>query len=127
MTPKILLVEPNLTSQSAVIRALSDCDVVVASNADSAMEKVANNTSVSAVIMELSLAGHSGMEFLYEFRTYSDWAQVPIIIYSTIRLQDDVLMSNAWDKLNIQAYLYKPNASLKKLKNEIQRALAVAA
>src|SRR4051794_26809551 len=40
------------------------------------------------VILELVLAGRSGVEFLYELRSYPDWLDLPVFIYTAIPQRD---------------------------------------
>ncbi len=119
----ILLIEPRLVSQRTLISTLPEFDVIVAHDAESAVE-LAADTTPALVIMEMSLSGHSGMEFLYEFRTYPDWLKIPIIIYSSLKITDEILSSRAWEKLNINDYLYKPDSSLASLKNAVEKVMS---
>jgi len=119
---KILVIEPGSSERSTMIEALAEYEVLVVASAGDAIG-AANDTDVDLVIMELSLGGHSGMEFLYEFRTYEDWQNIPIIIYSGLRVDDEVLKSRTWQQLNIAGYLYKPASSLERLKISISKVL----
>jgi len=119
---QILLIEPRITSQSAVAKMLSNYDVDVVHDADSAVLHAVNKKP-DLVIMEMSLSGHSGMEFLYEFRTYTDWENVPIIIYSSLKINDEILFSRAWEKLNVFDYIYKPESTMSNLKSAVEKAL----
>ena len=68
------------------------------------------------VIVELQLVDHSGIEFLYEFRSYVDWQQIPVIILTNVPESEFAgSQSLLRDDLNVQAYLYKPLTSLQKL------------
>ncbi len=118
---KILLLEPDNAIANSLIRALKDYEVIRASTASASLE-VANEHDVDLVIVELSLGGHSGFEFLYEFRSYADWLQVPVIVYSLVKLDDDILKSRSWQALNIASYLYKPTTSLATLTGMVERA-----
>ena len=68
------------------------------------------------VIVELQLIEHSGIEFLYEFRSYTEWQSIPVIIQSQVPPSE---FSANWQslkqQLGIDTYLYKPHASLQKL------------
>ncbi len=68
------------------------------------------------VVMELQLVAHSGIEFLYEFRSYADWTRVPVIVHTCVPAGEfggarGVLMG----ELGVETYLYKPTTSLQKL------------
>ena len=116
----ILLIDQAQATQKAIKEIMPDFNVTCAVDATNAIN-LASDTTPDIIIIELSLGGHSGMEFIYEFRTYSDWQNIPIIIYSTIRLEPTILNSKAWQNLKIGAYLYKPESSLKVLKSNIEK------
>lgn len=116
----ILLIDQARPTQKAIREIMEGYNVTCAVDATTAIN-IASDTTPDIIIIELSLGGHSGMEFIYEFRTYSDWQNIPIIIYSTIRLEPSILQSKAWQNLNIGAYLYKPESSLKALKSNIEK------
>ncbi len=119
---QILVVEPDLTTQSILLELLIDHKLVVVSEPNEAIVK-ASESKPDIVIIEISLAGHSGMEFLYEFRTYNDWDDVKIIIFSKMILEDTVLNSRSWEQLKISKYLYKPKTSLIELKKSVEEIL----
>jgi len=119
---RILLIDPNSTTQYSVAKYLSKYSVEVAVDAESAVGMAAESTP-DLIILEMSLSGHSGMEFLYEFRTYEDWLRIPVVVYSSINISEDVLRARAWSKLDIHEYLYKPESSLAKLEDSIEKAL----
>ncbi len=116
----ILVIDHNKTSKSALKSLFAEShDVQTASTADEAIQH-ASNQKPDIIVLELSLAGHSGLEFLYEFRTYTDWWSVPVIIYTQIHLDQEVLKSRAWQQLNA-VYMYKPSASLAQLKDMVEK------
>ncbi len=114
----ILLIDHHPTTQKAIKKLFNTDRISVATDADSAIN-IANKISPNLVILELSLSGHSGFEFLYEFRTYTDWINVPVIVYSMVRLDQDITKSQAWKDLQIADYIYKPESSLEKLVGSI--------
>lgn len=118
----ILLIDHSLATQKAITEIMSDsnCNVMCAVDATTAIN-LASEITPDLIIIELSLGGHSGMEFIYEFRTYSDWKNIPIIIYSTIRLEPAILKSRTWQNLNVGEYLYKPESTLARLKSSIEK------
>lgn len=119
----IVLLEPDKSMQAVLVEALDQFGaVIVQPSAASAVAWVHENTC-SLVVLELSLSGHSGFEFLYEFRTYTDWKHIPIIVYSSVFLDQTVLRSRAWQKLGIAAYFYKPQTRLNTLCHGVRSAL----
>jgi DNA-binding response OmpR family regulator len=77
------------------------------------------------VLLELQLAQHSGIEFLYEFRTYEDWREVPVIIVSSVPPAEFAAsMDSLRRRLGVRAYHYKPHTSLRTLIQAVEAALA---
>jgi DNA-binding response OmpR family regulator len=121
---QVLLLEPDRVYARCIKQELSkrNIDVHVATTADRAVE-LADKINPDIVISELSLPGHSGTEFLYEFRTYSDWRDTPLLVYSSMQLSDDVTKSKDWKLLNVGEYLYKPDVSLEKLAQVVESSV----
>ncbi len=78
------------------------------------------------IILDLLLAGRSGVEFLYEFRSYLEWAHVPVIIYSDISPEEFKGANVGFNQLNIAAYHYKPATSITELCGSIESVLRPA-
>jgi len=114
---KVLLLEPDRLLASSYSRALEHAGhkVTICATAQAAIY-CADDVMPDVVITELQLVGHSGIEFLYEFCSYSDWQQVPIIVLTHVPVGE---FANSWqllkDQLNVRAYLYKPLTSLQTL------------
>src|SRR5579884_3880403 len=64
------------------------------------------------VVLELQLIKHSGVEFLYEFRSYNDWQNIPVIVNSQVPKRE---FKDNWKVLSkelaVVEYLYKPTTS----------------
>lgn len=118
--PTVLILEHDRIFGKCLVDELAKGGLsgVLVSNADEAVA-AADNNKPFAVVCELSLPAHSGTEFLYEFRTYSDWQDVPVIIYSSIRVPEKFLNARDWKLLNIQDVLYKPETSLTTLRETV--------
>ncbi len=95
-----------------------DYDVSVATDGVQAAEH-ANAVRPDCVIMEVSLAQHSGIEFLYEFRSYVDWQSIPVVVFTSLQIPQTVLRSVSWGLLDIE-YAYKPHTSLDQLSTLVQ-------
>lgn len=114
-----------LESDRLIAKCISDelkrrnIKVYVATSADLAI-KLADAHMPSAVISELSLPSHSGTEFLYEFRTYSDWRNTPIVIYSSMKPANNITQSKDWQLLGIKDFLYKPDTSIQTVAEVIE-------
>lgn len=117
---RILLIEPDAmvaknVSQLAQ-RAGHKIDWTI--DAQAAVD-LADDHKPDAVILELMLAGRSGVEFLYEFRSYPEWRDVPVIIYSNLSEQELPVNGSCYRDLGIARYFYKPLASLSHLIDEV--------
>lgn len=66
------------------------------------------------ILMELQLAVHNGIEFLYELRSYTEWQGLKVVVLSHAP-------EKAWLKrllkkrLGVSKYLYKPHTKLAEL------------
>jgi len=114
----VLLIEPDAELASTYRRALEDDghNVRVAHSAQSALH-LADEHQPDVVVLELQLTDHSGIEFLYEFRTYQDWQTVPVVVHSIVPervFQTSRLVFR--QELNIHTYCYKPTTSLRQLR-----------
>jgi CheY-like chemotaxis protein len=76
------------------------------------------------IVLDLMLANHrSGIEFLYEFRSYPEWQDLPVVIFSQVAAEDLRGCLDSLKQLNVVAYRYKPTTSLIELAKSIDQAL----
>lgn len=76
----------------------------------------ADTARPDAVIMELQLTGHNGLEFLHEFRSYPEWQDIPIVLLTNVPPGEFAGGRAAlMRQLGIRGYLYKPQADLRQL------------
>ncbi|MCA9330767.1 response regulator [Candidatus Saccharibacteria bacterium] len=76
--------------------------------------------SYDAIIMEPQLGLHNGIEFLYELRSYGEWQQVPVVMWTMNRKFQDAIYGRALEQLGVRSVLYKPLASLRRLINSLE-------
>ena len=118
----ILLLEPDAVLAQTYAGAFKSRGhaVVVASTAQDAIIK-ADAVCYDLVVCELQLVSHSGIEFLYEFRSYRDWQNIPVIINSTVPPIEFLgSRQGLASELGINSYLYKPNTSLRQLLRAVE-------
>jgi CheY-like chemotaxis protein len=75
------------------------------------------------IVLELQLADHGGIEFLYELRSYPEWHGIPIVVHSfvpTYLFSDNIQQI---EKVGITQYLYKPATTLRQLNRAVSQAL----
>lgn len=126
---QILLVEPDSILADLYRRGLETVghNVLICAGAQSAIHS-ADVTKPDVVILELQLVEHSGIEFLYEFRSYPEWQAIPVLVLSGIPPNEfsgshDLLMN----ELGVRAYHYKPLTSLSNLLLAIDQVVRIVA
>lgn len=82
----------------------------------------ADTRTPDVVVLELQLGRHNGVEFLYEFRSYSEWLRVPIIVHSFVPPQELQGAATLQNELGVQQVLYKPATSLAQLLAAAEKA-----
>ena len=128
MASNILLLEPDaiigrtyqaaLTKRGHNVRWFRSAGVAIAS-IDQQLPQL--------VITELQLPMHNGIEFIYEFRSYQDLADIPVVVLTTIPPVLRAFSARLWDQLGVAAYHYKPLTKLADLTRSVDRILAAAA
>lgn len=120
----ILLLEPNrmlLRNYAEFLRAKGH-EVAECEDAQHGVNE-ADNKRPDIVVVELMLAGHSGIEFLYEFRSYEEWLKVPVIIFTSLHKGEIGINETRLKELGVVAVLDKSKTTLDKLVTQINRAL----
>ena len=119
----ILLIESDLILAESITKYLQALghNIDWCSDAQLAVNR-ADESAPDLVILELQLAGHSGVEFLYEFRSYPEWQNIPIIIFSSIDEAEIEASSLLFGPLDILAYHHKHTTSLKELGSSVKQA-----
>jgi two-component system OmpR family response regulator len=103
-----------------VSKALSsqDVSVVTVPGAQTAIA-AADKQLPDVVVMELVLPAHNGIEFLYEFRSYPEWASIPVVLFSSQRIDESLVA-----RLPHVSYIYKPLSSLADVSRHLESLLA---
>ena len=121
---QILLIEPDSVLAQVCQQAFErkGWSAIWAPQAQAAIG-AADLQTPDAIVMELQLSGHSGIEFLYEFRSYPEWRHVPVIIHSLVPPTEFSDLSLLSHELGIEAYYYKPVTKITQLVNHLQQYL----
>ncbi len=123
MINKILIVEPDQVLANIYIKLLinNGYQTITSSNADSAIKQI-DEFKPDLIVLEIQLVEHSGIELLYEIRSYIDLDPIKVIIFSKIPYYEfkDSIFSLKKD-LMIDSYLYKAETKLTKLLDQINR------
>ena len=123
---RILLIDGHTSTYRSLKATLPESDYAVTRvrDAESALS-LTDDQLPDVIILELALAGHSGAEFLYELRTYRDWMHIPVIVYSRVKVEDEVQKSRTWKKLGIAHTFYKPETTLANVRSAIEKLRTV--
>lgn len=121
----ILLVEPDNILATTYKQYLEDLGYRLrcVASAVKALEAV-DETKPDVILLEIQLARHNGIEFLYEIRSYSDLRSIPIIVVSQVhpsRITDNFKQI---ELLGIKHYLYKPTARLTDIRKAIESSVS---
>lgn len=128
MTGRILLIEPDVKLAMLYAAALQAAghEVAASTTAQDAIV-LADERTPDLVLLELQLVAHSGIEFLYEFRSYADWREVPVMIISHVPPAEFASSQKLLSlQLGVRAYHYKPQLSLRSLTSSAGKALEAA-
>lgn len=75
------------------------------------------------IVIDLFLAGRSGIEFLYELRSYPDWQSLPVLIIGHFSVDELAYYIDSFRELGVHKYLPKHATSLRDLMAEVELAL----
>jgi len=125
--PRILIIEPDRLLARNVITALSSAGHQVDwhPQSQSAINSADTNTP-DLVVLDIALTFHSGVEFLYEFRSYPEWAAVPVVIFSSLPPEDINFSSSGFAHLGAAKFLPKNSTSLGELVAAVDQLLQPA-
>jgi DNA-binding response OmpR family regulator len=125
----ILVIEPDRVLAETYYEALTSAGhgVVVTPSAQTAI-MVADEINPDIIVLEIQLIEHSGIEFLYELRSYADWQNIPVIIQTQVPPGEFAGNRRLLKKqLGITTYLYKPQTSLRQLVGAVAEYLPARA
>ena len=121
---KILLIEPDkiLAGNIKTFFKKRGHKVSVQPSAQTGIDS-ADKFQPEAIILDLQLPGHSGVEFLHELRSYADWQNLPVVVFSSLNPDQLGGVSAAKAGLTISAYVHKPTASLAELAQAVEQSI----
>jgi len=86
----------------------------------------ADTNQPDLVLLELQMAEHNGLEFLYEFRSYPEWQDIPVVVLSIVPLSEISNDFTLLKRLGVFDYLYKPSSKLEHIVAAIERFVPAA-
>lgn len=118
----VLLIEPDAILSRIYAEALQAAGHTVAAAASAqAAVHLADERRPDVVVLELQLGHHNGVEFLYEFRSYSEWLQVPVIIHTFVPPAEFAAAAVLGGELGVSQVLHKPETTLGQLRSAVER------
>lgn len=105
---KILLVEPDKLLASNITTGFAAAGHDVCWQVDP-QESVncLDDQPIDAIVMDLVLCQHSAVEMLYEMRSYREWQDIPVIIFSSLPTRDVLGCVTSLEQLGVKAYHHK--------------------
>jgi len=124
---RILLIEPDVVLARTYQAAFERMGWAVdwAPSAQAAID-CADAATPDMVILELQLVSHSGIEFMYEFRSYPEWSDIPVLVHSLVPLQSVAGYDILCKQLGVREYYYKPSTRIVQLVAGIREHVGVA-
>lgn len=118
----VLVIEPSKDLSLVVAQALArhERSSAIAHTSQTAIEQ-ADKSTPRLVILELLMPRHNGLEFIHEFRSYPEWLDIPIIIYSQMPKEEMDVSKEVLNDMGIVDHLYKPTASLSDLIQNVEK------
>jgi DNA-binding response OmpR family regulator len=122
---QVLLLEPDSLIAGSIRRYFANAKHSVAVHSEPQAAVIsADRQTPDVVITELQLAGRTGAEFLYEFRSYPDWQTIPVIVYTNLEPRQIESLRQSLEELNIRSYLHKSDSGLEDLLRQAEAAIS---
>lgn len=120
---QVLVVEPDRILAGAYRAAFETAGhtVVYAVSAEGAIEKV-DAELPDVIVLSSELARHNGVEFLYEFRSYADWQDVPVVLLTNMPRSDLVANASLQQQLGVRSVLVRAETSNAELVHAVEQA-----
>ena len=99
-------------------------DVICEVDPQAALDTIEDNPP-DLIIMELLLPGRSGLEFLYELKSYPDWQGIPVLIFSSLAAVELSDSAEVFETMGVKAVYHKPWTSLDTLTQAANAQTAV--
>ncbi len=103
---RVLLIEPDVVLKRAYGAGLRRAGhrVMSAVTAQQAVQ-AADRHRPDVVVLNLELARHNGVEFLYEFKSYAEWRNVPVVLLVPRQYHDLAGLAVLREQLGVQQTL----------------------
>jgi DNA-binding response OmpR family regulator len=125
---RMLLVEPDVVMGKMLVSEAKGRKLSVSwsKTAESAIH-AADDKKPDFVLMELQIAKHNGLEFLYEFKSYSEWIDIPVFIYTSLPSVEMAAIFKVSKQLEIRAVYHKSHCGVEQLYDSISKEVSLYA
>ncbi len=124
---KVLLIETDKFLAKNVTNILEANDFIVDWQVDPQAAVISlDQGTTDLIIMDLVLAGRSGIEFLYEIRSYPDWQKIPVIAFSSVPEAELGSCAQSLEQLDVKVYYHKPATTVADLVRAAKKCLQPA-
>lgn len=122
--PRVLLLlnDRQLVRQAGEFLSLKGLEADIHTDPQKAVS-AADKNSPDIAVVDINLAARSGIEFLYELRSYQEWQKLPVIVIGLARLNELEDFLPAFRQLEVTQYLTWALTPLHRLEAEISRIL----
>ena len=118
----ILLIEPDRVLAKSYASGLKAAGNTIAHTVDAQFAiQAADEKAPDVVVVSLELARHNGIEFLYEFRSYSEWQDIPAVLLTNAPSTELGQNNISHDQLGIVAVLIRTRTSVTDLVHTVER------
>ena len=123
----VLLIEPDTVLAKTYSQALEAAGHTVSAvlTAQAAV-RAADAKRPDTVVLNVDLARHNGVEFLYEFKSYTEWRDVPVLLLVSGLNHDLADHAGLRETLGVQGVLVQSRLRLKQLCEAVAAATGVA-
>lgn len=112
----VLVLESDSVLRRLYAQALSaDGHQVVAVSSAQVAVQASDAQLPDAVVVNTDIARHNGLEFLYEFKSYTEWRAIPVIVLAS-RLNHDIIDQASFrEHLGVQHIFVRSQLTLSQL------------
>ena len=119
----ILLIEPDVIIAATYSDVLARKGRTVSSVSDAQVAvQAADIQQPDVVVLNMELARHNGIEFLYEFKSYTEWRDVPVVLLVSPLNHDLADNETLRRDLGVKQVLVQSQLTLKKLCDSVTNA-----
>lgn len=118
--PRILVIEPNVMLAKQLFSVLHETYEVIVVRSSQAAVIAADKSKPDLVITELQTADASVSGFLHEFRSYNEWRDIPVVLYTFSLQLPAPLKKILHERFNVALILHKSHVTATSLLSQLK-------